>query len=163
MAAASSISFEKLLEEFQKGGKNRNFQVDEKRKAILKKVDESKNAIVYLERTIKPTMVLETNIIIVDDIIYKSVNGRDEFLENQKETIDKVWNYVNLMQGIIRTEAEKQKQRQTLNIKVTSTTNIAFKINGEQFDLTSRISMDENDTNLFYKIIKDILEMLDKK
>lgn len=160
LAAASSISFEKLLEEFQKGGKNRNFQVDEKRKAILKKVDESKNAIVYLERTIKPTMVLETNIIIVDNIIYKSVNGRDEFLENQKETIDKVWNYVNLMQGIIRTEAEKQKQRQTLNIKVTSTTNIAFKINGEQFDLTSRISMDENDTNLFYKIIKDILEIV---
>lgn len=160
LAAASSISFEKLLEEFQKGGKNRNFQVDEKRKAILKKVDESKNAIVYLERTIKPTMVLETNIIIVDDIIYKSVNGRDEFLENQKETVDKVWNYVNLMQGIIRTEVEKQKQRQTLNIKVTSTTNIAFKINGEQFDLTSRISMDENDTNLFYKIIKDILEIV---
>lgn len=64
------------------------------------------------------------------------------------------------MQGIIRTEVEKQKQRQTLNIKVTSTTNIAFKINGEQFDLTSRISMDENDTNLFYKIIKDILEIV---
>ena len=75
----------------------------------------------------------------------------------QKEKIDKVWDYVNLMQGNIRSEAERIKQLP--RVKDTARDEMTFKINGEMFTLTSKIT-DEAGINFYNKIVNEILEII---
>lgn len=77
-----------------------------KKELIDKKIEESNYAIWYSKGSLIPGNTKFTKIIIVDDVIYKATDGNIEYRENQKVT-DKVWNYINLMQGVIRSEAEK--------------------------------------------------------
>ena len=132
-------------------------QNDERKEELNKKVEESKYLIGYSKGSLKPGNTIFTSIIIVDDLIYKAVDGKVEYLENQKEKIDKVWNYVNLMQGNIRTESERIKQLP--HVKDTARDEITFKINGEMFTLTSKIT-DEAGINFYNKIVNEILEII---
>ena len=157
LCASSGIDFEKLIEEFQKGEKNKNFNIDERKEELNKKVEASKYLIGYSKGSLRPGNTIFTSIIIVDDLIYKAIDGKVEYLENQKEKIDKVWDYVNLMQGNIRTEAERIKQLP--HVKDTARDEITFKINGEMFTLTSKIA-DEAGINFYNKIVNEILEII---
>ena len=132
-------------------------QNDERKEELNKKVKESKYLIGYSKGLLKPGNTIFTNIIIVDDLIYKAVDGKVEYLENQKEKIDKVWDYVNLMQGNIRSEAERIKQLP--HVKDTARDEMTFKINGEMFTLTSKIT-DEAGINFYNKLVNEILERI---
>lgn len=132
-------------------------QNDERKEELNKKVEESKYLIGYSKGSLKPGNTIFTSIIIVDDLIYKAVDGKVEYLENQKEKIDKVWDYVNLMQGNIRSEAERIKQLP--RVKDTARDEMTFKINGEMFTLTSKIT-DEAGINFYNKIVNEILEII---
>lgn len=129
----------------------------EKKEMLHKKVEESKYLIGYSKGSLIPGNTEFTSIIIVDDLIYKDINGKVEYIENQKDVIDKVWNYVNLIQGNIRTEAERIKQLP--HVKDTAKDEINFKFNGEMFTLTGKIT-DEAGLNFYNKIVNEILAML---
>lgn len=131
--------------------------MDERKEKLNKKVEESKYLISYSKGSLKPGNTIFTSIIIVDDLIYKAVDGKVEYLENQKEKIDKVWNYVNLMQGNIRTESERIKQLP--HVKDTARDEITFKIDDEMFTLTSKIT-DEAGINFYNRIVNEILEII---
>ena len=90
-------------------------------------------------------------------MIYIDINGNVEYKENQKEVIDKVWDYVNLIQGNIRTESERIKQLP--HVKDTARDELNFKFNGEMFTLTGKIT-DEVGLNFYNKTVNKILEML---
>lgn len=114
----------------------------------------------YSKGSLKPGNTIFTSIIIVDDLIYKAVDGKVEYLENQKEKIDKVWNYVNLMQGNIRTDrTESERIKQLPHVKDTARDEITFKINDEMFTLTSKIT-DEAGINFYNRIVNEILEII---
>lgn len=124
---------------------------------LKKKLEESKYAIGYSKGGLRPGTTNFTSIIIFDDIIYKEVDGKAEIIKDQKDIINKVWNYVNAMQGVIRTESERVKQMP--HIKDTSKDEISFKLDGELFTLTSKVN-DENAINFYNKIVKEILDII---
>lgn len=128
-----------------------------KKELFYKKVEESKYLIGYSKGSLIPGNTEFTSIIIVDNLIYKDINGKVEYIENQKDVIDKVWSYINLIQGNIRTEAERIKQLS--HVKDTAKDEINFKFNGEMFTLTGKIT-DEAGLNFYNKIVNEILEML---
>lgn len=136
---------------------DKKIMLAEKKEQLNKKVEASKYLIGYSKGSLRPGNTIFTSIIIVDDLIYKAIDGKVEYLENQKEKIDKVWDYVNLMQGNIRTEAERIKQLP--HVKDTAKDEITFKINGEMFTLTSKIT-DEAGINFYNKIVNEILEII---
>ncbi len=148
-------SKQEILDKIDK--KIEKIQNDEKKELLNKKIEESKHLIGYSKGSLKPDNTIFTSIILVDDLIYKAVDRKVEYLENQKDKIDKVWDYVNCMQGNIRSEAERIKQLP--HIKDTAKDEITFKINDEMFTLTSKIT-DEEGINFYNKVVNDILELI---
>ena len=124
---------------------------------LKRKIEESKYNIGYSKGDLRPGATEFTNIIIVDDIIYKTVNGQVTFLKDQKEKIDKVWNYVNAMQGVIRSEAERVKELS--HMKDSHMDQITFTFDGENFTLTSKVT-DEKAVNFYNEIVKEILDII---
>lgn len=157
LTAPSSVSLEKLIEEFKKGEGLKSFIIDEKKEKLNEKLLEEKYFITYSKGTLRPGNTIFSRFIIIDDIICKDINGDFIYLQKQNEKIDKVWNYVNLMQGNIRSEAEKVKKLP--HVKDTAKDEITFNLNGEIFTLTGKIT-DESSINFYNKIVNDILEII---
>lgn len=129
----------------------------EKKELFNKKVEESKYLIGYSKGSLVPGNTIFTSIIITDDVIYKAIDGNEQYIEDNKQLIDEIWNYVNLIQGNIRSEAERIKQLP--HVKDTSRDELNFKFNGEMFTLTGKIT-DEAGIKFYNKTVNDILEML---
>lgn len=147
-------SRQELLDKIDK--KIAKIQNDEKKELLNKKIEKSKYSINYSKGSLKPENTIFTIIIIVDDLIYKAIDGKVEYLENQKDKVDKVWDYVNCMEENIRSEAERINQLP--HTKGTARDEMTFKINGEMFTLTNQIT-DEAGIDFYNKIVNDILEI----
>lgn len=129
--------------------------MDAKRELLKAKIANASVTICYFKGTTLNKNYI--NIIVVDDMIYKFDHGKENIYENQSKTTDKIWTYINSMQGVIREEAAKIKTLSHVKGSVRDELVVNFK--DVSCTLTNKL-IDEESKNIYNNIVKSILTLL---